>query len=265
MIRIRPIAAAAFAAALLAAAAAPALAARDKEAKRANTRYVARDVETLYARARTLLDRKLYKEAALAFDEVERQHPYSVWARRAELMSAFSYWASRDYPQSVLSAQRFISLHPGYKDAPYAYYLISIDYYEQINDVEHDQKTSAQALSALTELVRRFPDTPYAADARLKIDLVRDHLAGKEMEIGRFYQGKKQWLASVGRFRNVVDNYPTTSHAPEALERLVETYLALGLPEEAKKAGAVLGYNYPGSVWYERAYAMLGKYGDLKA
>jgi outer membrane protein assembly factor BamD len=265
MTRFRLLAAALATAALATAIAPPAFAARDKEAVRANTRYVARDVETLYAQARALLDKKLYKEAAGAFDEVERQHPYSVWARRAELMSAFSYWAARDYPQSVLSAQRFLALHPGYKDAPYAYYLIGIDYYEQINDVEHDQKTTTQALSALTELVRRYPGTPYAADARLKVDLVQDHLAGKEMEIGRFYQGRKQWLASVGRFRSVVDSYQTTSHVPEALERLVESYLALGLPEEAKKAGAVLSYNYPGSVWYSRAYALLGRHGDLKA
>ncbi len=225
-----------------------------------DTKYVARDVETLYAQAKTSLDRKLYKEAAAQFDEVERQHPYSVWARRAELMSAFSYWASRDYPQSILSAQRFLALHPGYKDAPYAYYLIAICYYEQISDVEHDQKITGQALDALTELVRRYPNTPYAADARLKIDLVQDHLAGKEMEIGRFYQAQQRWAASVGRFRNVVDTYATTSHAPEALERLVESYLALGLREEAKKATAVLGYNYPGSKWYERAYWLVERY-----
>ena len=252
----------AIAAALLAATAATSLAGCAAKSKRprADVRYVARDVETLYANARRLLDQKQYKEAAEAFDEVERQHPYSVWARRAELMSAFSYWASRDYSKSILSAQRFLALHPGYKDAPYAYYLIAVCYYEQINDVEHDQKTTAQALDALTELVRRYPTTSYAADARLKIDLVQDHLAGKEMEIGRFYQSRKQWLASVGRFRNVVDNYSTTSHTPEALERLVETYLALGLPEEAKKAGAVLNYNYPGSPWYERAFGLLNKH-----
>lgn len=250
----------ALAATLLLALAVPGTALAARGAKKTDTKYVARDVETLYAQAKTLLDRKLYKEAAGAFDEVERQHPYSVWARRAELMSAFSYWASRDYPQSILAAQRFLALHPGYKDAPYAYYLVGICYYEQINDVEHDQKTSAQALDSLTELVRRYPQTPYAADARLKIDLVQDHLAGKEMEVGRFYQGRKQWLSSVGRFRNVVDNYQTTSHTPEALERLVESYLALGLPEEAKKAGAVLSFNYPGSVWYERAFALIQKH-----
>ena len=225
-----------------------------------DTRYVARDVETLYAQARTLLDRKEYKAAGQAFDEVERQHPYSVWARRAELMSAFSYWAAREYQQSILASQRFLTLHPGYKDAPYAYYLIAVCYYEQIADVDHDQKTTAQALDALNELIRRYPNTTYAADARLKVDLVRDHLAGKEMTVGRFYQSRKLWLASVGRFRNVVDNYSTTSHVPEALERLVESYLALGLPDEAKKAGAVLSYNYPGSVWYSRAYDLLKDY-----
>ncbi len=258
MTRLRPFPAAV----LIALAAATALSgcAGGSKRPRADTKYVARDVETLYANAKGLLDRKLYKEAAGAFDEVERQHPYSVWARRAELMSSFSYWAAREYSQSILSAQRFLALHPGYKDAPYAYYLVAVDYYEQINDVEHDQKTSTQALDALTELVRRYPQTSYAADARLKIDLVRDHLAGKEMEIGRFYQGRRQWLSSVGRFRNVVDNYQTTSHTPEALERLVESYIALGLPEEAKKAGAVLNYNYPGSIWYQRAYALMNKH-----
>ena len=127
-----------------------------------DVKYVARDVETLYATARATLDQKQYKLAAAEFDEVERQHPYSVWARRAELMSAFAYWAARDYPQSILSSQRFLALHPGYKDAPYAYYLIAVCYYEQINDVEHDQKTTQQALDALNELVRRFPATPYA-------------------------------------------------------------------------------------------------------
>lgn len=224
---------------------------------RKDTRYVARDVETLYANAKIILDRKRYKEAAVMFDEVERQHPYSVWARRAQLMSGFSYWAARDYPQAVLSAQRFLSLHPGYKDAPYAYYLIAVSYYEQISDVERDQKSSQQALDALTELTRRYPATDYAADARLKIDLVQDHLAGKEMEIGRFYQGRQEWLAATMRFKSVIERYQTTSHVPEALQRLVESYLALGIPEEANKAAAVLGYNYPGSKWYERAFALI--------
>ncbi|MDT7933020.1 MAG: outer membrane protein assembly factor BamD [Sphingomonadaceae bacterium] len=222
-------------------------------------RYVARDVETLYANAKQLLDQKRFAEAAALFDEVERQHPYTVWARRAELMSAFAHWASRDYPNAIQAAQRFLSLHPGYKDAPYAYYIIAISYYEQINDPQRDSKTTYQAKDALTELIRRYPNSDYAADAKLKLDLVQDALAGKEMEIGRFYQRRKDWLASTIRFRNVVDNFGTTNHVPEALERLVESYLALGLPEEARKAGAVLNYNYPGSVWYERAYKLLNE------
>jgi len=227
--------------------------------KKADTRFIARDVDTLYSLAIDRLDRKQYKLAAQLFDEVERQHPYSVWARRAELMSAYSYYLARSYSDSIKSAQRFLSIHPGNRDAPYAYYLIAVDYYEQINDVTRDQKITSQALDALGELIRRYPDTRYAADARLKIDLVNDHLGGKEMEIGRFYQRRSQWLASIYRFRIVIDKYQTTTHVPEALERLTESYLAMGLPNEAKNAAAVLGANYPGSKWYERAYNLVEK------
>ncbi len=187
---------------------------------RADTQYVARDVNTLYNLAKKRLDQRDYPAAGALFDEVERQHPYSVWARRAQLMSAFSYYAAKDYTKSVESARRFLSIHPGNRDAPYAYYLIALSYYEQIEDVTRDQSATRQALAALGELVRRYPDTRYAADARLKVDLVRDHLAGKEMEIGRFYQRRAQWLASVMRFRTVVEQYQTTSHTPEALMRL---------------------------------------------
>lgn len=225
-----------------------------------DTSYVARDVNTLYSAAKDRLDRGQFKLAAALFDEVERQHPYSVWSRRAQLMSAFSYYMARDYTESTNSAQRFLAIHPGNKDAPYAYYLISLNYYEQITDVTRDQKITQQALDSLGELTRRYPGTRYAADARLKIDLVNDHLAGKEMEIGRFYQRRAQWLAAVVRFRTVVDKYDTTSHTPEALERLTESYLALGIREEAKKAAAVLGANYPGSEWYKRAYDLMQKY-----
>jgi outer membrane protein assembly factor BamD len=227
--------------------------------KKADTKFIARDVDTLYNLARDRLDRKQYKIAAQLFDEVERQHPYSIWARRAELMSAYSYYLGRSYNDSIASAQRFLSIHPGNRDAPYAYYLIAIDYYEQINDVTRDQKITQQALDALGELVRRYPNTNYAADARLKIDLVNDHLAGKEMEIGRFYQRRAEWLASIIRFRVVIDKYPTTTHVPEALERLTESYLALGVPAEAQKAAAVLGNNYPGSKWYGRAFNLMNK------
>jgi outer membrane protein assembly factor BamD len=234
--------------------------ARTSEATKADQSYVARDVETLYNFGKETLDQKRYKASALIFDEVERQHPYSVWARRAQLMSAFSYYMAREYQEAILAAQRFLSLHPGNKDAPYAYYLVAMSYYEQIIGVERDQKVTQQALDALNELVRRYPNTDYAADARLKIDLARDHLAGKEMDTGRWYQSQGQYLAAVLRFRNVVEKYDTTTHVPEALERLVETYLALGIPEEAKKAAAVLGYNYPGSKWYERAHRLVQKH-----
>ncbi|QMW21702.1 outer membrane protein assembly factor BamD [Sandaracinobacteroides saxicola] len=230
--------------------------ARDR-AKKGDTAYVARDVETLYNLAKDTLDKGQYRMAAALFDEVERQHPYSVWARRAQLMSAFSYYAARQYSEAVLAGQRFLSLHPGNRDAPYAYYIIAVSQYEQIADTSRDQKTTGQALDALTELVRRYPDSPYAEDARLKIDLVNDHLAGKEMDVGRFHQKQRQWIAASIRFRKVIEQYQTTSHTPEALHRLVECYLALGIPEEAKRTAAVLGANYPGSKWYERAYKLV--------
>jgi len=227
---------------------------------KADTSYVARDVNTLYVTAKDRLDRGQFKLAAALFDEVERQHPYSAWARRAQLMSAFSYYLARDYTESTASAQRFLSIHPGNKDAPYAYYLIALSYYEQISDVTRDQKITQQALDSMGELIRRYPNTRYAADARLKTDLIRDHLAGKEMEIGRFYQRRGQWLASVVRFRKVVDDYDTTSHTPEALLRLTESYLALGIPDEAQKSAAVLGHNYSGTKWYKRAYELMQKH-----
>jgi outer membrane protein assembly factor BamD len=166
----------------------------------------------------------------------------------------------RQYPESIESAQRFLSIHPGNKDAPYALYLIAIDYYEQIQDVTRDQKITQQALDAMGELIRRYPDSRYAADARLKTDLIRDHLAGKEMEIGRFYERRREWLAATIRFRKVIDSYDTTSHTPEALMRLTECYLALGVPEEAKKSAAMLSANYPGSEWYKKAYDLVRKY-----
>ena len=225
-----------------------------------DTHYVAHDVETLYNAAKARLDRGDITVAAALFDEVERQHPYSPWARRAQLMSSFAYYVAEDYNKSIESARRFLSIHPGNKDAPYAYYLIALCYYEQISDVKRDQAITQQAMSALEEVNRRFPRTQYASDARLKLDLVRDHLAGKEMDIGRYYERSGKWLAAQLRFRNVIEKYETTSHAPEALYRLTETNLSLGLPEEAKKYAAVLGANYPGSEWYERAYNLMDKY-----
>ena len=230
-----------------------------------DTQYVARDVNTLYNSAKSRLDRRQYKLAAALFDEVERQHPYSVWARRAQLMSAYSYYLARDHIKSIESARRFLAIHPGNKDAPYALYLVAVNYYEQVEDVTRDQATTRSALDSLGELVRRHPETRFAADARIKIDLVRDHLAGKEMEIGRFYQRRAQWLASVVRFRTVIDEYQTTTHTPEALMRLTESYLALGVPEEARKSAAVLGVNYPNTKWYERAYELVQKHGGAAA
>jgi outer membrane protein assembly factor BamD len=233
------------------------LAACSSDKGRKDQAYVARDVETLYLAAKESLDRKQYRQAAAMFDEVERQHPYSVWARRAQLMSAFAYFVAQDYSEAISSSQRFLSLHPGSREAPYAYYMIAVSYYEQISSVQRDQRITQQALDALGELIRRYPNSDYAVDARLKVDLARDHLAGKEMEIGRYYQQQGLYLAAIIRFRTVVDQYDTTSHTPEALHRLVEAYLALGLPEEAKKAAAVLGANYAGSKWYERSYALM--------
>ena len=221
--------------------------------------YVARDVGTLYTAAKDRLDRGQYQQAAALFDEVERQHPYSIWARRAQLMGAFSYYLNADYAEAISSAQRFLAVHPGNRDAPYAYYLIGLSYYEQIVDVTRDQKITQQALYSLGELTRRYPNTRYASDARLKMDLVRDHLAGKEMEIGRFYERRGQWLAATLRFRKVVDDYQTTTHTPEALMRLTEAYLALGVREEAKRSAAVLGANYPETWWYQRAFDLLGE------
>jgi outer membrane protein assembly factor BamD len=224
---------------------------------KADTAYVARDVNTLYALAKRKMDQRDYEQSAKLFDEVERQHPYSVWARRAQMMSAFSYYLARKYPEAISSAQRFLTIHPGNKEAPYAHYLVAMSYYNQMEDVTRDQRISQQAADAFGELIRRYPESRYAADARLKLDLINDHLAGKEMEIGRFYQRSGNWLAAVNRFRTVVEKYQTTTHAPEALHRLVETYLALGVPVEARKAAVVLGANYPSSPWYHRSYRLI--------
>jgi outer membrane protein assembly factor BamD len=245
--------------ALLVAAVALPMAGCARNSTKGDLPYVARDVGTLYTAAKQKLDQRQYKVAAALFDEVERQHPYSVWARRAQLMGAFSNYLAKNYTAAIQGAQRFLSVHPGNRDAPYAYYLIAMSYYEQISDVTRDQKISEQAQDALGELTRRYPNSRYAADARLKMDLVRDHLAGKEMEVGRFYERRGQWLAATLRFRKVVDDYQTTTHTPEALMRLTETYLALGVREEAKRAAAVLGANYPETYWYKRAFDLLGE------
>jgi outer membrane protein assembly factor BamD len=227
-----------------------------------DTEYVARDVSSLYAAAQRTMQSGDYETAAKLFDEVERQHPYSVWARRAQLMSAFNYYLATKYSDAISSAQRFVTIHPGNAEAPYAQYLIAMSYYQQITDVTRDQSNTQQAFQAFGELIRRYPDTRYATDARLKLDLITDHLAGKEMDIGRFYQRSGQWLAATYRFRTVINQYQTSSHTPEALERLVECSLALGLPDEARKASVVLGANYPDTYWYRQSLRLLIKERD---
>jgi len=223
--------------------------------------YEERAVEQIYNKAMDHMEDGRYIPAAKEFDEVERQHPYSEWARRSMLMSAYANYKVNQYDEAILNAQRFIALHPGNRDVPYAYYLIGLSYYEQISDVGRDQKMTENAVAAFTELVRRFPASEYSRDARLKIELAQDHLAGKEMEIGRYYLKRHDYIAAINRFRVVVERYQTTTHTPEALERLTEAYMALGIQTEAQTAAAILGYNYPGSEWYEDSYALLAGYG----
>jgi outer membrane protein assembly factor BamD len=219
--------------------------------------YIERPVEQLYNAARDALARRNYTEAVAGFEEVDRQHPYSEWARRALLMSAYAQYMQNKYEEAIASCQRFIGLYPGNPSTPYAYYLIAQSYFEQIVDVGRDQRMTELALAALNEVVQRYPASEYARDARLKMDMCRDQLAGKEMEIGRFYLRQDQHLAAIGRFRRVIDFYQTTSHVPEAMHRLVEGWLSIGVVDEATRVGSVLGYNYPGSEWYEASYKLL--------
>jgi outer membrane protein assembly factor BamD len=212
--------------------------------------------ELYYTAFATMQDGKL-QTAAKLFDEVERQHPYSHWATQAQIMAAYSHYLADEYEDALISIERFIDLHPGHRSAAYAYYLRSLCYYEQIVDVGRDQRNTELALQSLAEVVARFPNTDYARDAAIKIDLTQDHLAGKEMEVGRYYQFQGQYLAAINRFKRVIDRYQTTTHVPEALHRLVESYLALGVYEEAQQTAAVLGYNFPGSDWYQDSYALL--------
>ncbi|MBT3551066.1 MAG: outer membrane protein assembly factor BamD [Rhodospirillaceae bacterium] len=207
-------------------------------------------VERLYNGALNLLQNEDFEEAAAAFDEVERQHPYSVWATKAQLMAAYSHYQNNAYDDAVVAIDRFVQLHPSNRDVPYAYYLKSLSYYEQISDVGRDQQMTQLALKSMQDLVTRFPDSKYARDAELKIDLTRDHLAGKEMEIGRYYENQRRYLAAINRFKIVLESYQTTTHVPEALHRLTETYQAVGLIGEARKTAAILGHNFPGNEWY---------------
>ncbi|MDX2028262.1 MAG: outer membrane protein assembly factor BamD [Alphaproteobacteria bacterium] len=216
-------------------------------------------VEKLYNKAADLMEKADYAAAAKQFAEVERQHPYSQWATRAQLMEAYAQYQDMSYDEAMSTLDQFIQLHPGNSEVGYAYYLRALCMYERIADVRRDQAYAREALKSMQDVINRYPDTVYAKDAVLKIALINDHMAGAEMEIGRWYAGQKLFIAAVGRFRNVVEKYQTTSHVPEALERLVECYLALGITSEAKATAAVLGYNFPGSDWYQDAYGLLVK------
>ena len=219
--------------------------------------YTEQPVEVLYNRALDDLGAQNYKEAAKEFEEVDRQHPYSVWATKAQIMVAFTYYQSNKYDDAIIALDRFIQLHPGHRDIPYAYYLKGLCYYEQISDVGRDQRITQQALDALSDVAKRFPDSPYARDARIKVELCIDQLAGQEMYVGRYYQQRQLYAGAITRYRTVIERYQTTSQVPEALERLVECYLALGVKQEAQETAAVLGHNFPGSDWYQDAYYLV--------
>jgi len=213
--------------------------------------------EGLYAAGLEALNAERFARAVELFDLVEREHPFSTFATNAKLMSAYAEYSRNRYTEALGALDRFIQLHPAHRDIAYAYYLRALSLYEQINDNQRDQRTTGQAMAALQDVVNRFPGSPYARDARLKMDLARDHLAGHEMTIGRFYQGRRLYTAALGRFRRVVEEYQTTNHVPEALHRLTELYLTLGLVDEARRTASVLGHNYPGSTWYQDSYALL--------
>lgn len=214
-------------------------------------------VEELYNQAADALDDERYMEAKRVFEDVERQYPYSKWATKAKLMAAYAAYEADRYDEAILALERFIELHPGNEDIDYAHYLRALAYYEQISDVARDQAMTEMALRSFSTLIKRFPNSEFTRDAKLKRDLTLDHLAGKEMEIGRYYLNRGQVNAALNRFRTVIEDYQTTTHVPEALHRLVEGYLTLGLEQEAVKVAAVLGHNYPGSEWYEDTYKIL--------
>ena len=214
-------------------------------------------VEVLYNEAASALDKGKNDRAADLFNEVDRIYPFSEWAVRAQLMSAYAYYSDERYDEAIIALDRFIQLHPGNEDVDYAHYLKAISFYEQISDIRRDQSITQAALQNLDIVVTRFPESRYARDARLKRDLTFDHLAGQEMQVGRFYLRQGDYNAALNRFRTVVTTYQTTTHVPEALHRMVETYLALGIKPEATRVAAVLGYNYPGSKWYQDSYDLL--------
>ena len=233
---------------------------KDDETNNANkdaANYRERTVEQIYADGWRAINAGAWDICAAQFNEVDRQHPYSVWARRAMLISAFCSYQANNYGAAISTAENYISLHPGSPEVAYAFYLKAIALYEQIVDIGRDQSNTEGALVALQDVVQRFPDTEYARDATLKIDLTNDHLAGKEMAVGRYYLRQGDYIGAINRFRTVVDQYQTTPQIAEALERICEAYYSLGLDSEAQTAAAVLGRNYPGSGWYKDAYNIL--------
>jgi outer membrane protein assembly factor BamD len=214
--------------------------------------------EKLYNEGVFLVNEKRdYKEAIKRFEEVDRQHPYSEWARKALLMSAYSSYQAREYDDTVATAKRYIALHPGTQDAAYAQFLVASANFDRIPTVQRDQAITEKALAELEELSRKFPNTEYAASARKKIEVARDQLAGKEMDPGRYYLKRKDFTGAINRFKIVVTQYQTTRHVEEALMRLSEAYLALGVASEAQTAAAVLGHNFPDSPWYSDAYRLV--------
>lgn len=229
----------------------------NKDKPAASTEMVSSSVNELYEKATQAMDAEEYEDATRFFEEVERQHPYSEWSSRSQIMGAYASYLDQRYTDAIVSLDRYIQLHPSAHDVDYAYYLKALCYYEQITDVRRDQDMTVQAYRALDTLVRRFPESKYSRDAKLKLDLTRDHLAGKEMEVGRYYLNRGHVNAAINRFRTVVVHYQTTTHVAEALHRLVESYITLGLKREALQVAAVLGHNYPGSEWYERSYILL--------
>jgi outer membrane protein assembly factor BamD len=221
-------------------------------------------VATLYNNGVDAMNGQNYETASDQFDLVQQYYPYSSWAVNAQLMEGYAEYLNGHYSDATGTLDRYIQLHPSSREIAYAYYLRALCYYEQISDIARDQKTTRDAMAALQEVVDRFPDSAYGRDARLKIDLCRDHLAGKEMAIGRWYENQHLYEAAIGRFQTVVDDYQTTNHVPEALHRLTEIYLKLGLVEQARHTAAVLGYNYPGNSWYEASYDQLVNDGQVK-
>ncbi|MFV9875706.1 MAG: outer membrane protein assembly factor BamD [Rickettsiales endosymbiont of Dermacentor nuttalli] len=216
--------------------------------------------EELYVQAIQAMNKKSYSKAIKLFGQISQDYPYSKISIKSQLIEAYTYYLKRDYSMAIITLDNFIYFHPGYVNIDYAYYLRMLCYYEQITDVYKDQKITEQASVALMEIIRRFPNTKYAQDASIKMDLVQDHLAGKEMTIGRFYLHRGDFIAALNRFSTVVKNYQTTIHVQEALYRLVEIDLSLGLINEAKQNASVLGHNYPESKWYKYSYNLLKKY-----